>query len=216
MDDMTISEVRRRINELRMDRNKALSKFMELQDEIIKLEQMLFKEGYYDGEGTYVLKCQDMYKIGYSRNVMSYLESTRHSNPYPVNLCMFIKEKRVDPYVSLDKHVRSGWYRLDPEDLAHIAEEEHKTYEMYTPPLEVSCSHSVGTAKAIREETKAVLDVIQNLTNLEADKFASISDVLELANQAHGITEERAKEIISRLRHDGSIFEPKCGYLKIP
>ena len=213
---MTISEVRRRINELRMDRDKALSKFMEFQDEIIKLEQMLFKEGYYDGEGTYVLKCQNMYKIGYSRNIMSYLESTRRSNPYPVNLYMFIKGKRVDPYVSLDKHVRSGWYQLDPEDLVHIAEEEHKTYERYIPPLEVSRCHSTDADKATEEETKAVLGVIQNLMSSGENNSALISDVLELANQVHGIPEDRMKKIMSGLKRNGDIFEPKTGYLRLP
>jgi len=213
---MTISEVRRRINELRMDRDKALSKFIEFQDEIIKLEQMLFKEGYYDNEGTYVLKCQDMYKIGYSRNVMSYLESTRRSNPYPVNLYMFIKGKRIDPCISLDKQVRSGWFRLDPEDLAYIAEEEHKTYEMYTPPLEVSRCHFVDVDKVTEEETKAVLGVIQNLMSSGENNSALMSDVLELANQVHGIPEDRMKKIMNGLKRNGEIFEPKNGYLRVP
>lgn len=69
---------------------------------------------------------------------------------------------------------------------------------------------SIGISKSTRDKTKLMLNIIKELGGKDG---AHIDDVLDRA-EAEGIDRERAEEIISRLRQEGSLIQTSRGTLK--
>lgn len=69
---------------------------------------------------------------------------------------------------------------------------------------------SIGISKSTRDKTKLMLNIIKELGGKDG---AHIDDVLDRA-EAEGIDRDRAEEIISRLRQEGSLIQTSRGTLK--
>ncbi|MDI9617082.1 MAG: LAGLIDADG family homing endonuclease [Methanothrix sp.] len=69
---------------------------------------------------------------------------------------------------------------------------------------------SIGISKSTRDKTKLMLNIVRELGGKEG---AQIDDVLDRA-EAEGIDRERAEEIISRLRQEGSLIQTSRGTLR--
>jgi replicative DNA helicase Mcm len=69
---------------------------------------------------------------------------------------------------------------------------------------------SIGISKSTRDKTKQMLNIIKELGGKDG---AHIDDVLDRA-EAEGIDRDRAEEIISRLRQEGSLIQTSRGTLK--
>ncbi len=71
---------------------------------------------------------------------------------------------------------------------------------------------STGMAKSQRDRAKLIRDIIRELQQ-EHEGKAPKDEVLLHASEA-GIDEDKAEDIIKRLKREGAIFEPRNGYLK--
>lgn len=69
---------------------------------------------------------------------------------------------------------------------------------------------SLGMSKSIRDKTKLMLSIIKEIGGKDG---AQIEDVLQRA-EAEGIDRDRAEEIISRLRQEGSLIQTSRGTLR--
>lgn len=69
---------------------------------------------------------------------------------------------------------------------------------------------SIGISKSTRDKTKMMLNIVRELGGKEG---AQIDDVLDRA-EAEGIDRDRAEEIISRLRQEGSLIQTSKGTLR--
>jgi len=73
---------------------------------------------------------------------------------------------------------------------------------------------ATGISKSTRDKTKVMLDLVRDLSS-KHQGMAPLEIVLDQAEE-QGIDKHKAEEIIRRLRQNGSIFEPKTGFLKLP
>ncbi|MCQ8903571.1 MAG: minichromosome maintenance protein MCM [Methanothrix sp.] len=69
---------------------------------------------------------------------------------------------------------------------------------------------SIGMSKSTRDKTKMMLNIVRELGGKDG---AQIDDVLDRA-EAEGIDRDRAEEIISRLRQEGSLIQTSRGTLR--
>ncbi len=69
---------------------------------------------------------------------------------------------------------------------------------------------SLGMSKSIRDKTKLMLSIIKEIGGKDG---AQLEDVLQRA-EAEGIDRDRAEEIISRLRQEGSLIQTSRGTLR--
>jgi replicative DNA helicase Mcm len=72
---------------------------------------------------------------------------------------------------------------------------------------------ATGVSKTIRDKTKVVMDIIRDLSK-ENQGVSPMDDVIARA-EAEGIDRSKAEEIVTRLKRDGSIMEPKHGLLRL-
>jgi replicative DNA helicase Mcm len=72
---------------------------------------------------------------------------------------------------------------------------------------------ATGMTKSTRDKTKLIMDVIRDISK-EQQGSATLDLVLDRAEKL-GIERERAEDIITRLKRDGSIMEPKHGTFKL-
>ena len=68
--------------------------------------------------------------------------------------------------------------------------------------------------KSTRDKTRYIQDLIKEVS-AEHQGPAPLEMVLERAQSEMGMDRNKAEEIIGRLKRDGSIFEPKTGFLKL-
>ncbi|MHC1631818.1 MAG: minichromosome maintenance protein MCM [Methanotrichaceae archaeon] len=73
---------------------------------------------------------------------------------------------------------------------------------------------ATGMSKSTRDKTRSMLDIIKEIS-AEHQGTAPLDDVLDRAEDL-GVNRHKAEEIITRLRQDGGLFEPKHGFLKLP
>lgn len=75
---------------------------------------------------VYLIRCNDLYKIGYSQNPESRLDGMQTSNPYLLEL---LWKQRIPNYQQLEemmherfasKRVRREWFKLGKEDVEFI------------------------------------------------------------------------------------------------
>ncbi|MCD4798439.1 MAG: AAA family ATPase, partial [Methanosarcinales archaeon] len=71
---------------------------------------------------------------------------------------------------------------------------------------------STGMAKSQRDRVKLIRDIIRELQQ-EHEGKAPKDEVIQRASEA-GIDEDKAEDLIKRLKKEGAIFEPRNGYLK--
>lgn len=71
---------------------------------------------------TYMLRCEDWYKIGFTHNLESRVEAMRTGNPFPIHLVYAIQTER---YKELEESLHfffterdryREWFKLLPED----------------------------------------------------------------------------------------------------
>ncbi len=74
---------------------------------------------------------------------------------------------------------------------------------------------ATGISKSTRDKTWSIQDIIKDVS-AEHQGSAPLEKVLERAQSEMGIDRNKAEELISRLKRDGSIFEPKPGFFKLP
>lgn len=72
---------------------------------------------------------------------------------------------------------------------------------------------ATGVSKATRDKTKLMLDIIKDISK-EQQGSAPLDIVLDRA-EGQGIERGRAEEIVTRLKRDGSIMEPKHKMLRL-
>jgi replicative DNA helicase Mcm len=72
---------------------------------------------------------------------------------------------------------------------------------------------ATGVSKATRDKTKLMMDIIRDVSK-EQQGSAPLDIVLDKAEE-QGIDRSRAEEIVTRLKRDGSIMEPKHKMLKL-
>jgi replicative DNA helicase Mcm len=72
---------------------------------------------------------------------------------------------------------------------------------------------ATGVSKTTRDKTKLMLDIIRDVSK-EQQGSAPLEIVLDKAEE-QGIERSRAEEIITRLKRDGSIMEPKHKMLRL-
>ncbi len=72
---------------------------------------------------------------------------------------------------------------------------------------------ATGVSKATRDKTKLMLDIIRDISK-EQQGSAPLDIVLDRAEK-QGIERGRAEEIVTRLKRDGSIMEPKHKMLRL-
>jgi len=75
---------------------------------------------------VYLIKCLDMYKIGWSHNPQKRLESLQIGSPYKMQL---LWEDTIPNYLQIekglhwkfeDKWIRGEWFKLDAQDVNFI------------------------------------------------------------------------------------------------
>jgi replicative DNA helicase Mcm len=69
-----------------------------------------------------------------------------------------------------------------------------------------------GISASQRSKIRTILDVIESLQK-QAGREVAIEDVLAEA-ESQGVESKRAEEIISKLKQEGTIFEPRFGFIK--
>ena len=69
-----------------------------------------------------------------------------------------------------------------------------------------------GISSSQRSKLRIIQDIINNMQK-ETGKEVAIEDVLAEAEQ-QGVAEQKAREIIDKLKEGGTIFEPRSGYIK--
>ena len=74
---------------------------------------------------------------------------------------------------------------------------------------------ATGISKSTRDRTRYIQDIIKDIS-AEHQGSAPLEKVLERAQSEMSIDRNKAEEIVARLKRDGSIFEPKSGFLKLP
>ena len=72
---------------------------------------------------------------------------------------------------------------------------------------------ATGVSKTTRDKTKLMLDIIRDVSK-EQQGSAPLEIVLDKAEE-QGVERSRAEEIITRLKRDGSIMEPKHKMLRL-
>jgi hypothetical protein len=216
MDQTTISETLKKITDLETERNRALLTFREIQDKIIELQKFLIYGGYYEGAGTAVFVCKDLYKIIYTKNIISYLEMLRRHSIAPVNVYMFLREKRISYLPPFEKHINGGWYRLEEMDLAEISSTESDIFNRYieeTTGLLDADILAVETC-ATKDKTKVILDIVKELSEKNSGKI-SREEVIECAKIKLNLNREKIDQTIDCLRRNGDIFEPRPGFIVV-
>ncbi|UEC42938.1 MAG: Minichromosome maintenance protein MCM [Methanothrix sp.] len=73
---------------------------------------------------------------------------------------------------------------------------------------------AVGMSKSTRDKTRMVIDLVRDVASLHQGP-APLETVLERAEAELGMDRNKAEEIIKRLKRDGSIFEPRNGFLNL-
>lgn len=71
-----------------------------------------------------------------------------------------------------------------------------------------------GTRKSQRDKILQLLDIIENLDKKNEGNGAQQEDVLRAA-QEEGLSERFIREYLSKFKHDGDIYEPRQGFLKV-
>ena len=89
----------------------------------------------------YVVKCNEFYKIGYSSNVVSRLNSLQNGNPYPLQLILVRKLPEAKYFESVlhevykDFRIRREWFQIGLEDMNRLI----KTITATSIDLELKC-----------------------------------------------------------------------------
>ena len=85
----------------------------------------IFKE---EKEGVYIIRCNEYCKIGRTGNIGNRIDSIRTSNPYPVELLLFLSpnkskeiEKELHEIFKINRHTRE-WFLLTNEDILKAVE----------------------------------------------------------------------------------------------
>lgn len=70
-----------------------------------------------------------------------------------------------------------------------------------------------GKPKSLRDKIKAIIKIIEDLE--ETTKYGAPEE--EIFNEAEkiGIERDKVKEILAKLREDGTVYCPKNGYYRI-
>ncbi len=68
-----------------------------------------------------------------------------------------------------------------------------------------------GQTRTKREQIKLVLNIIR--TECQEQDMVALDDIIELAKE-YGIERDDVKEIVERLKRDGSIYEPRPGFFR--
>ncbi len=68
-----------------------------------------------------------------------------------------------------------------------------------------------GQTRTKREQIKLILNIIR--TECQETDMVALDDIIELAKE-YGIEKDDVKEIIDRLKRDGSIYEPRPGFFR--
>jgi len=71
-----------------------------------------------------------------------------------------------------------------------------------------------GTRKSQRDKILVLLDIIERLDENNQGNGAQQEDIFR-AGQEEGLTEGFIREWLSKFKHDGDIYEPKQGFLKV-
>lgn len=74
---------------------------------------------------------------------------------------------------------------------------------------------ATGMSKTTNDKSRQMLDLIRDMF-LEQQRPVPIDEVISSAEKDLGFTKEMSTEIIKRLRTNGSIFEPRTNFLKLP
>lgn len=84
-------------------------------------------------------------------------------------------------------------------------------YEPETGKIDIDRIES-GITTSQRSRIRAVLEIIDALQ--EGEKEVSVEDVKASASETRGMSDADVIEIIDRLKRDGTIFEPRAGYIR--
>jgi len=84
-------------------------------------------------------------------------------------------------------------------------------YEPETGRIDIDRIES-GITTSQRNKIRAVLEIIDSLH--EEGRAVSIEDIKAEASEKHGMSDSDVLEIIDRLKRDGTVFEPRSGYIR--
>jgi len=84
-------------------------------------------------------------------------------------------------------------------------------YEPETGRIDIDRIES-GITTSQRNKIRAVLEIIDSLH--EEGRGVSIEDIKAEASEKHGMSDSDVLEIIDRLKRDGTVFEPRSGYIR--
>ncbi|HIH45184.1 MAG TPA: minichromosome maintenance protein MCM, partial [Candidatus Methanoperedenaceae archaeon] len=74
---------------------------------------------------------------------------------------------------------------------------------------------SVGMGKSQRDKVKVLRDIIRSLQDENEYRLAQRSEIIERAKEKMNLTEEQIEDLIAMLKTDGTLFEPRHGYIKL-
>ncbi len=73
---------------------------------------------------------------------------------------------------------------------------------------------TIGKPKPLRDKLKTVLETIEQMEMESQQHLVEKNELLKRLEASHGIPIEQGERLISHLLYEGTIFEPKEGYIK--
>jgi len=224
-----------------MDITKKTEKddlLVEAKEHIDRLHEILIEIARIDSSdkicGVYLIRCNNFYKIGSSTDVLSRVRALQTANPYPLEL---VKVVRCQPETlnNMEKefHNRYGyrrangeWFRLEDQEVQDFSREEFGLeINLYKKLLDLFRGFYYGELEDL--ET-GLLDVDILSVGSKDPQEQEVIEVIHYVIQEHcgpapadrifgllegrGFSKERLEEILTKLRRNGVIFEPRSGF----
>lgn len=177
------------------------------------------------GIGVYILRCCTTFKIGYATNLSDRLTSLQIGNPYDLIVVSFIKcqstneAERLESYLHnrfCSKYRRGEWYSLTESDLQWIIDLELvRSYERLFELNSNEPAHIKPISKRSADVGAMIKSIISTMQEpLPNHTYVETNSVIIKA-ETIGIPQNVALASIEKLKHDGDIFEPRPGYIKL-
>lgn len=221
---MIEENLRIKLAKLENKRNRLLDKIYSLDEQIdsVRTELQYGRDPYVDGPGVYVVSVNSNYKIGYASDVAARLSDLQVGNPLKLRLAIFIPcsieraarlEKRLQKKFHM-KNKRGEWFRLNRQDLKEIITAGQEIcisgiFQWIFRPDELK-AETIPYTDTPRD---TVLHAIRLVCGGEGN-YAQREAVIDQCKLL-GLERSVAEELITQLRRNGDVFEPRPGLLKV-
>lgn len=178
------------------------------------------------GPGVYLLKCQDLYKIGRAEDLRSRVGTLQTGCPYQISIEMFIPcstqdapaiERELHKTYTNQKH-RGEWYRLSRSDVMKLKEAELN--DCIRQGLNVFLDYINSpdipqeSLKKIRTTADLILSIIRSGASNELNGLIKLEDIIARC-ESQGKSRDKVMLTVDALRRDGEIIEQRPGVFRI-